>query len=120
MKPIKIIFIISFLIILTSNVYAFNFGTAINNGENFINTTTSTGNISAAVQLTTELSGAIMGIGVAIAIIVGLILAIKLMSDSAFEKADLKASLLPYFIGVIVIVGGWTIWKIVVSILQDI
>ena len=58
-------------------------------------------------------------IGIAVAVIMGAILGIKLMVSSAEEKADVKKVLSVYVIGCIVVFGGFAIWKLVVTILQQ-
>ena len=35
------------------------------------------------------------------------------------EKAEIKTMLIPYIIGCVVVFGAFTIWKIVVDILQS-
>lgn len=57
-------------------------------------------------------------IGIFVAVIVGGIIGLKLMTSSAEGKAEAKAYLIPYVIGCVVVFGGFGIWKLVVSILQ--
>ena len=59
-------------------------------------------------------------IGLAIAIIIGLVLGIQFMVGSVEQKAKVKDSLLPYIIGCIVIFGAFGIWKLVLTILENI
>ena len=61
----------------------------------------------------------LLGIGIIIAVAVGLILGIKFMLGSVEQKADIKNMLVPYVIGCVIIFGAFTIWKIVVDILQS-
>jgi hypothetical protein len=58
-------------------------------------------------------------VGVVVAVLVGAFLGIKLMVSSVEEKADYKKLLVPYVVGCIVVFGGFTIWKLVVTILQS-
>ena len=58
-------------------------------------------------------------VGVAIAVIVGLIIGIKFMIGSVEEKAEIKKLLLPYGIGCLVVFGAFGIWKIVIEIMQS-
>lgn len=58
-------------------------------------------------------------IGIIIAFIVGGILGIKFLTSSVEGKAEIKAMLVPYIIGCVVVFGSFTIWKIVVEILQS-
>lgn len=57
-------------------------------------------------------------IGIFVAVIVGGIIGLKLMTSSAEGKAEAKAYLIPYVIGCVVVFGGFGIWKLVVNILQ--
>lgn len=59
-------------------------------------------------------------IGVFVAVIMGAILGIKLMASGVEEKAEAKKILVPYVVGCIVVFGGFGVWKIVVTILQNI
>ena len=54
--------------------------------------------------------------GVIIAVLIGSIMGIKFMIDSVEEKAEIKAALVPFAIGCIVVFGAFGIWKIVVTI----
>ena len=55
-------------------------------------------------------------IGVALTVIIGGILGIQFMVASADGKAKIKEALVPYIIGCVVIYGAFGIWKIVVTI----
>jgi len=59
-------------------------------------------------------------VGIIVVIIVGLIMGIKFIMGSLEEKADIKAMLIPYIIGCVVVFGAFTIWKIVVDLLQSV
>lgn len=54
--------------------------------------------------------------GVIIAVLIGSIIGIKFMIGSVEEKAEIKAALVPFVIGCIVVFGAFGIWKIVVTI----
>lgn len=62
----------------------------------------------------------LLTVGIFAATIVGGIIGIKLMTSSAEGKADAKKLLVPYIVGCIVVFGGFGIWKIVVTILQNV
>lgn len=59
-------------------------------------------------------------VGIIAAVIVGLIMGIKFIMGSIEEKAEIKAMLIPYIIGCVVVFGAFTIWKIVVDVLQSV
>lgn len=54
--------------------------------------------------------------GMIIAVILSSILGIKFMIGSVEEKAQVKETLIPFVIGCIVVFGAFTIWKIFVTI----
>ena len=43
-----------------------------------------------------------------------------LQENEIEEKAEIKTMLIPYIIGCVVVFGAFTIWKIVVDILQSV
>ena len=51
-----------------------------------------------------------------VAVLIGAILGIKFMIGSVEEKAEIKAALVPFIIGCVVVFGAFGIWKIVVTI----
>lgn len=57
-------------------------------------------------------------VGMIIAVIVGTIIGIKFMVSSVEEKAKLKEILVVYIIGCIVLIGAFSIWKIIVTIMS--
>ena len=58
----------------------------------------------------------LLSIGVCVAVIFAGILGIKFMIGSVEEKAQIKDALIPFVIGCIVIFGAFGIWKIMVTI----
>ena len=58
-------------------------------------------------------------LGIVIVIIWGTFLAVKFMTASVDEKADVKSSLWPFFVGSIVIFTAFGIWKIILLILAN-
>lgn len=58
-------------------------------------------------------------VGIIVAVIMGLFLAMKIMAGSVTEKAEYKQMLIPYIAGCIVVFGAFTIWKIVVELLNQ-
>lgn len=57
-------------------------------------------------------------VGIVIAVLLGAILGIKFIMEGAEGKAEVQKALVPYVMGCIVIFGAFTIWKIVVLVLQ--
>ena len=62
----------------------------------------------------------LLEIGIAVAVIVGIVLGIKFMTASVEEKADIKQLVVPYIVGCIVVFGGFGIWAAVVGMLENI
>ena len=62
-----------------------------------------------------EVYGMLSSVGMVASVIVGIILGIKYMMASVEEKANVKESLTPYFIGCIVVFGAFGIWKLVIT-----
>ena len=58
----------------------------------------------------------LLTLGICVAVIVSAILGIKFMIGSAEENAKISDSLVPFVIGCIVIFGAFGIWKIFVTI----
>ena len=117
-KIINLILLFTIIFSFT-NIYAFNTGDVKDGATNFLSQATSAGSYDATIAPTISgIADLVMGIGVIALIVTGLIIAMKTMSDGATGRAQLKESLTPYFIGCIVIIAGWSIWKIIVEILQ--
>ncbi len=70
-------------------------------------------------QFSTILYNCFLAVGVAIALVVGIIIGIKYMMGSIEEKATYKQMLVPYLVGCLVVFGAFGIWKIVVIILES-
>jgi len=62
---------------------------------------------------------ALLVIGVVVAVIIGMVIGIKFMTGSVEEKAKVKETFIAYIAGCVVVFGAFTIWKIIVTILQS-
>lgn len=62
----------------------------------------------------------LLAIGTVIAFIVGSILGIQFMTGSVEQKSKIKESLIPYIAGCVVIFGAFGIWKLVVTLAQQV
>lgn len=71
-------------------------------------------------EFSQTLYSVLLGIGIVLAVIIGLILGIKFMLSSVTEKAQVKKLLVTYAIGCVVVFGAFGIWKIVVEIMKNI
>lgn len=122
-KKILILLIIFSILILTiiPKTYATTFGNIIDQGDKFISSKdskVSTIKEEAFSDLSDTLYNVLLIIAIIAAFIVGGILGIKFITEGVEGKADVKALLLPYFIGCVVIFGAFTIWKLVVLALK--
>ena len=58
------------------------------------------------------------GIGLLAAFVTTVIMGIKMMTVPPGEKSRIKQSLTPYIVGIIIIFGALTIWKLLIQILD--
>ena len=58
----------------------------------------------------------LLAIGTVLTVIIGGILGIKFMMSSAEDKAQVKEMMIPYIAGCVIIYGAFAIWKLVVTI----
>lgn len=127
MKKIYIIFIIIMTLLLVSTqslVYATGHtaGEVISEADNFL----SKGEQNASTIITQDklkgLSDTIYNIllvlGIIAAVLIGAVLGIKFLTEGAEGKAEVQKALVAYVIGCVIIFGAFTIWKIVVTVLQ--
>lgn len=70
-------------------------------------------------NLSNTLYNILLVVGIIIAIVVGLVMGIKFIMGGIEEKAEIKAMVIPYIIGCVVIFGAFAIWQIVVNLLQS-
>lgn len=135
-KVFKVVFIMLLLfILLNTSVYATNPTTPqsktglsdiIGGAKNFISEGQQ-GNSNEPAMDNTSMKDAsklvyniFLILGMAVAVIVGIVMGIKFMTGSIDEKADVKNSLIPYVAGCAVVFGAFTIWKFVLNIMQGI
>ena len=83
------------------------------NEDNAINNT-------ELANLSSVIYNIVLQVGIAVATLIGVILGIKFMLESAEGKAEIKKMLLVYVIGCIVVFGAFGIWKLVVTLIEQI
>ena len=66
-----------------------------------------------------SISSCLFIVAIITAVIVGLVIAIKFITGSVIEKAEVKETLTPYIAGCVVVFGAFGIWKLVVTILNQ-
>ena len=107
--------------LIIPNTYAL--GDIISSADNFIEDGKTETNVGLGEDSIIDMSNILYNIllvtGIIIAVIWGLIIAIKFITGSVEEKAEVKKTLVPYVAGCVVLFGAFTIWKIVVTILQS-
>ena len=108
----------------TKDTAASSIDDMIADGEKFIHDTRTSDEATIKEtdiqNLSQLLYNSLLIIGVVIAVIIGGIIGIKLMISSAEEKAEVKQYLVPYVAGCIIVFGAFGIWKLVVTILQNV
>ena len=60
----------------------------------------------------------LLTVGIIAAVIIGLFIGIKYMTGSVSERAETKQLIAPYIVGCVVVFGAFTIWRIVVEIIN--
>ena len=123
MKLIKIL-TISFciIIILSQNVFAL--GNILSKGENFAETglahTTETMDTDDLKEKLDDIYNMLLAMATVVAVIVGAILGVKFMTAGVEKKVEVKESLFPYLISCIVVFGSLGIWKLMVTIMNQV
>lgn len=123
MKLIKIL-TISFciIIILSQNVFAL--GNILSKGENFAETglahTNETMDTDDLKEKLDDIYNMLLAMATVVAVIVGAILGVKFMTAGVEKKVEVKESLFPYLISCIVVFGSLGIWKLMVTIMNQV
>lgn len=61
----------------------------------------------------------LLAIAIIVAVVIGMSLGIQFMMAGIDDKVKIKESLIPYFVGCVVVFGAFGIWKIAVTILSQ-
>ena len=81
------------------------------------------GNTSAAqgdvMNIGNQIIGIITTVGVVVAVVILLVLGIKYMMGSASEKAEYKKTIIPYIIGIALLLSSSTIVKIIAKMTAE-
>ena len=89
--------------------------TFIDNGEG--NDKFESGSIEEMIK---SIHNVLLVMGIIAIVIVGIILSIQFITGSLEDQAKVKEMLVPYIVGSVVILTAFTIWKIVVDVLQTV
>lgn len=119
-KVNKIFLMITILMLLFSvNTKVYAWGDIISDGDQFINEGKQ-GGVEIDTEDLQDLSGflynALLSAGVVIAVIVATVLGIQFMMGGAEGQAKVKEMLIPFVVGCIIVFGGFGIWKLALSI----
>lgn len=123
MKKI-IVFILLFATIMLTGCQvkaALGFDNILNKANQFINNGDPNKVIdgNTVKETSNNIYGILLVIGVVVAIIAGIIIGIQFVTGSVEAKAQIKEKLIPYGIGCAIIFGAFTIWRVIVNILQN-
>lgn len=125
-KSRKIIFVILMIILI---VFLFNSSTKatgiLSDAKSFLEQGESQKNDTGLSSVATtntkfeDLAGFFWGIGVGVALITTATMGIKFLMASTEERSDIKRAMVPYAIGIAVIFGALTIWKVLIQVFES-
>ncbi|MCI8361734.1 MAG: hypothetical protein HFJ41_01000 [Clostridia bacterium] len=123
-----ILLIITFVVLLSMQSYTYatshTAGEVIKEADGFIQKGQAGANGLITQEKLKELSDTIYNIllvvGIIAAVLIGVLLGIKFMTSGVEGKAEVQKALIIYVMGCVVVFGAFTIWKIVVTVLQGI
>lgn len=114
------------LVLILTCICNYSFAVAdkiIKQGTDFISTGQSNAGSTMDPAKIQEASKNILGVlfplAVAVTIIVGAFLGIKIMMSNIEDKSDAKKSLIPYAISCAVVYGALGIWRLTISIMSN-
>ncbi len=119
-----IVLIILIMFILSSNIFATTVSDIFSQADDFITdgqkNAKTTINTTQLKNTSATIYNILFGVGVAVAVIVGAILGIQFMTAGVDKKVEVKQALVPYVVSCIVVFGSFGIWKLVVTILNEV
>lgn len=71
-------------------------------------------------ELSDTIYNILLVVGIIAAVLIGVLLGIKFITAGVEGKAEVQKALIIYVMGCVVVFGAFTIWKIVVTVLQGI
>lgn len=124
-KIIKILILILFMLfVLSSRIFAL--GDWLTEAEDFVTdgkTEAEKGNTIDTTEVdagSEKIFNALLAAGTVVAVIVGAIMGIQFMTAGIEKKVEVKEALFPYIISCIILFGAFGIWKLVITIMNDI
>lgn len=111
-----------FLVATPKYTYALNLTDVSNGGEYFIDQPKGKEMFDVNEQKSAidSLYWIMMGIAIAAALIIGMILAMQFITSGVSGKAKIKEKLIPYAVGVVVAVGAFGIWKLAIYLVNEV
>lgn len=105
-----------FLVVTPKYTYALNLTNIAEGGNYFIDQPQGKKMFDEDNQKNTidSLYWIMMGIAIAAAVIIGMVLAIQFVTAGVAGKAKIKEKLIPYAVGVIVAIGAFGIWRLAI------
>lgn len=124
-KSIVFVLVVTMLLftaVIPQKTYATNLTTISNGAENFINQEPGKKmfNEENEKNFVDSMYWIMLGIALAVAVIVGLILSIQYITSGVEGKAKYKEKLVPYGVGVVVALGAFGIWRLVLELIQKV
>ena len=125
MKKVVVIFVIFMIIIAIFGVVNYTYGAdyvedIMQDGNNFLSKGgTSLVGSDKLGPFSQDMFGTVFSIGVAVAVIVGIVLGVQYIFSSVEQKAKSKQNLIAYVIGCGVLFGAFGIWRIIVKIFNN-
>lgn len=120
-----ILFVLILVLLIPRCVYATTLDEIIQKGDGFLGIGAKENKANPAIDESSlsdtskMIFNILYPIAVAILLGVGIIIGIMFMVGSVETQVKVKEILIPYSVGAIVIFGAFTIWKIVVNIMQS-
>lgn len=119
--------IIAFLVLIAFmnviNIKSFSADTLdsiVSDGDSFISASanaTDKLDTTEMKNISNTLYNVLLSFGIIIAVVFATILGVQYMTAAAENKAQIKESLIPFFVGCIVVFGAFAIWKAIILIL---
>lgn len=112
--------IIAILWIYPCDVKALSIDNIMSGADDFLTKGNTTSVISESTLEETSdfIYNMLLAICMVVAVVVGLVLGIKYMTATSEEKAGIKETLVPYVVACAITFGAFTIWRIVINIIQ--
>ena len=125
MNMLKKVIILTIIILITSilfipyNLKALSLTEIMDGAKTFLDNDEAQQEVFNAQNSINTIYYAGLGIGIVIAFVVGIVIAIQLITSGVEGQAKVKEKLIPYCVGCFVVFGAFGIWRLVYNILQS-